>query len=305
MISLIVTAYEDPQSTKEAIKRLLNQEKFNETFELIAACPDEPTKKVIMEYKRKYPKVIRYVKQDNPDKNQLMNKILKIAKGRILVWTDGNKFIEKDAVRLILEEFWDSRVGCAGGRPIPQNSGDNLFGFWAHLLTNAAHRLREKRFHQGKFVEQCANLLAMKNGILENIPKGVAEDSIIPYLIVQKGYKNVYKGEAKVYVMYPRNFKDWIKQKVRSAKSHEALNKYFGKRNMRMKSFSNEIFNGIQWTLSYAKTPKEFYWTILLYPARLYIWLKTFYEIKIKKSPYVAQWSRAESTKILDYKEKK
>ena len=58
MISLIVTAYEDPESTKEAIKRLLNQEDFNEKFELIVACPDEPTKKVIMDYKKKYPKII-------------------------------------------------------------------------------------------------------------------------------------------------------------------------------------------------------------------------------------------------------
>ena len=102
MISLIITAYEDPESTTESIKRLLNQEDFKEKFELIVACPDEPTKKVIMNYKKKYPSVIRYVKQDNSDKNKLMNKILKLSKGRILIWTDGNKFVEKDVIKIIL-----------------------------------------------------------------------------------------------------------------------------------------------------------------------------------------------------------
>ncbi len=302
MISLIITAFEDPQSTKEAIKRLLNQENFNEKFELIVACPDEPTKKVIIDYKKKYPKIIRYIKQNNPDKNELMNKILKLSKGRILVWTDGNKFVEKNAIKIILKEFEDSDVGCVGGKPCPQNNRDNIFGFWAYLLTNAAHRLRETRFYKGKFVEQCANLLAMKNGILEEIPKNVAEDAIIPYLITQKNYKNIYQPKAKVYVMYPKNFSDWVKQKVRSAKSHEAMNKYISHKKIKQKSFVNEIFYGFLFVFSFSKNLKEFCWTLLLYPARLYVWLKTFYEIKIKKNTYVAQWSRSESTKILDYK---
>lgn len=302
MISLIVTAYEDPQSTRESMGKLLNQKNFKEKFELIAACPDEPTKQVIMEYKRKYPKIVRYVYQDNPDKNKLMNKILKLAKGDILVWTDGNKFVDENAISLIVEKFKDSSVGCVGGRPIPQNNRKELFGFWAHLLTNAAHKLRELRFHRGEFVEQCANLLAMKKKILDEIPADVAEDSIIPYLIVEKGYKNIYVGNAKVSVMYPRTFKDWVKQKVRSAKSHEAMDKYVSSKSVKQKSLLNEFFYGFKWVLTFPKNLKEFYWTLLLYPARLYVWIKAFYEIRIKKKPYVAYWSRSESTKVLDYK---
>ena len=302
MISLIITAYEDPKSTKESIKRLLNQKNFNEKFELIIVCPDEPTKKVIMDYKKKYPRIIQYIKQDDPDKNKLMNKILKLSKGDILIWTDGNKFVDENAINLIIEKFKDPLVGCVGGRPYPQNNRNTLFGFWAHLLTNAAHRLRQSRFQKGYFVEQCANLLAIRKELIENFPNNVAEDSIIPYLIFKKGYKNIYVGNAKVYVMYPRNFQDWIKKKVRSAKSHEAMNSYVSSKKIKQKTFFNEFLYGFSFVLSFPKTLKEIYWTLLLYPARLYVWVKSFYEIKIKKQPYVAVWSRAESTKILDYK---
>ena len=151
-------------------------------------------------------------------------------------------------------------------------------------------------------MEQCANLLAMKNNLLKEIPHDVAEDAIIPYLIMQKGYKNVYQPNARVYVMYPRNFSDWVKQKVRSVKSHEAMNKYVSHKEIKQKSLLNEIFYGFLFVFSFPRNLKEFFWTLLLYPARLYIWLKAFYEIKIKKKIYVAQWSRSESTKILDYK---
>ena len=102
--------------------------------------------------------------------------------------------------------------------------------------------------------------------------------------------------------MYPRNFSDWVKQKVRSAKSHEAMNKHVSHNEMKQKSFINEIFYGFLFVFSFPKNSLEFFWAMLLYPARLYIWLKAFYEIKIKKDIYVAQWSRSESTKTLDYK---
>ena len=305
MISLIVTAYEDPKSTKECIRRLLNQKDFHEKFELIASCPDEPTKKIIINYKKKYPRIIKYIRQEyGSGKNRLINKILKVVKGDILIWTDGNKFMEEDAIKLILKPFEDSKVGIVGGRPTATNNRETILGYWAHLLTNASDKIREMRSNQGLLVEQCANILAFRKGLIKEIPLDVAEDAIISYIISEKGYKNIYVKEAKVLVMYPRNFKDWVKQKVRSIKSHEALNKYVNKKNIKMKSFTNEVFYGIYLSLSYPKNLKEFYWTLLLYPARLYIWLKAFYEIKINKNIYNPDWSRSESTKILDYNKK-
>lgn len=303
MISIIVTAYEDPNSTKECIRRLLNQENFKEKFELIAACPDEPTKKIIMDYKKKYPKILRYVQQEyGSGKNRLINKILKLAKGDILIWTDGNKLMEKDAISLVLNEFKDPKVGLVGGRPVALNDKNNIFGYWAHLLTNAASRAKEMTAEKGGVIEQTANLMAFRKGLITEIPLDVSEDAYISHIIVKNGYKNIYIKEAKVLVNYPLNFQDWVKQKVRSIKSHETLDKYIDKKNMKMKSLSNEIFYGTYLSLSYPRNLKEFSWTLMLYPARLYIWMRAFYDIKLKKDNYNPHWSRSESTKILDYK---
>lgn len=302
MISIIVTAYEDPNSTKECIKRLLHQKNFHEKFELIGTSPDEPTKKVIMDYKKKYPKIVKYVQQEyGSGKNRLMNKVLKVVKGDILVWTDGNKFMEEDSISLILEPFKDSRVGLAGGRPTPMNDRNTMLGYWAHLLTNAASRAKEITAKKGGVIEQTANIMAFRKGLIKEIPLDVSEDAYISHIIARKGYKNIYVKNAKVLVTYPRTFNDWIKQKVRSIKSHETLDKYIDKKKDKMKSFSNEVFYGIYLSLSYPKNIKEFFWTLMLYPARLYIWMRAFYEIKIKKDNYNPHWSRSESTKIFDY----
>ena len=64
-----------------------------------------------------------------------------------------------------------------------------------------------------------------------------------------------------------------------------------------VKSFKNEILFGTFWALSYPKTIKEMYWTILLFFARLYMWILTLTESKLLKKQYNDAWSRVESTK--------
>lgn len=306
MISIIATAYEDPKTTKECLKRILHQKGLKEKFELIASSPDEPTKKVIMDYKKKYPKIVKYVRQEyGSGKNRHMNKILKIAKGEILIWTDGNKLMGEDSIRLLLEPFKDKKVGIVGGQPTSMNDRNTMMGYWSHLLTYSASRVKEMRMKKENFIEHSAPIMAFRRGLIEEIPLDVAEDAIISYTIFSKGYKNVYVPESKLLVKFPTNFPDWVKQKLRSIKAHEALNKYVGKNDVKMKSFKNEVFYGLVLSLGYPKNLQEFYWTILLYFARFYIWIRAFYEIKIKGEGYNPDWSRSESTKALDYKDKK
>ncbi|MAG48002.1 hypothetical protein CL617_05330 [archaeon] len=299
MISIIITAWEDPQSTRKCIDLFL-QENIKEKYEILASCPDSPTKNIIQTFVKKYPKIVSYHKQPRKmPKNELMNILSKKAKGDILIFTDGNKFIEKNAVLEITKPFQDRKVGCVGGQVKSLNPKDNRFGFWSHLLTNAAHRTRLKNYKNNKLIEFTANLLAIRNNIIGNMPLDVAEDAIIPYMFLKKNYKLVYTENAIVKAKYPTNLEDWKKQKVRSIKAHESLNKYF-KNEIRMKTFLNEIIEGTYLALNYPKNLKEILWTLLLFPTRLYIWLVALYQIKIKRDHYKASWSRSKSTVPLD-----
>jgi len=303
MISIIITAWEDPKSTSMCISLFL-KEKVNEGIEILAACPDEETKDAILDFRERYPGIVHYHKQEREmPKNDLMNDLMKKTKGRIIIFTDGNKFIQKGAVSHIIRSFKDERVGCVGGRIVPLNKRDNIFGYWAHLLTNAANVTRLERFRSEngrKYIEFSANLLAIKNNVIKDIPTDVAEDAVIPYMFFSRNYRLVYNDKAIVRVLYPTNMKDWIKQKTRSIKSHESLNKYIKNRNLRIKTFLNEIIHGSFIAISYPRNVREFLWTLLLFPARLYVWILSFYQIIVKKEQYEGSWSRSKSTLPLD-----
>lgn len=286
MISIIVTAFEHSNSIGECISRILNQENFSEEFELIAACPDGPTKKIIIEYKKKYPKLVKYILQDYTcPKNQLMNDIMKIAKGRILIWTDGNKFFERDAVKFLIEPFEDEKVGIVGGRIISMNGKDKLYDSWGNLLASGLHKMRKWKFKKNDFIEHTANILAIRSGIISQIPLDVAEGTIISFLISNKGYKSVYVENAKVYVHYPSDLSAHYHQRVRSAKAHMTLLKYTKGSSIKYKNFYNEVLFFIIMDIF-----RNFSKSLLFILFLIYTQMRAFYALRIKKNPYCPVW---------------
>jgi cellulose synthase/poly-beta-1,6-N-acetylglucosamine synthase-like glycosyltransferase len=294
MLSIIIAAFKEPTISR-AIAAILCQN-IKEKYELIVAAPDTETKATVNNFARKH-KQVKYFQDPGKGKSYALNLLFKKAKGDILVFTDGDVYLDKDAINKLTEPFRHSDIGVVTGRPMPTNVKSNIFGYWSHLLCDAgAHAVREELSKNGCFLECSAYLMAVRSGIINKIPLDVAEDAIIPYYFYKRGFKIAYTPEAKVFVKYPDNFSDWLKQKIRTAKAHETLLKHvhdFPK----VKSFSNEVMFGWHRALKYSKNIKELFWTLLLFPARLWVWANVVIEIKLLNKQYTDAWERIESTK--------
>jgi len=143
----------------------------------------------------------------------------------------------------------------------------------------------------------------MRNGVIKEFSIDASEDNVIPTKFWGKGYKIDYKENAEVYVLNPQNFKDWVTQKKRNIKGHINLKKAITKVNKsRKNSFIGEAIRGVKFALFYPKNVKEFFWTLAMFFARLYVWILAYYETKIKKKEYKDGWREEEtpSTKPLD-----
>lgn len=295
MISIVITSFNEPELARRAITAIL-ENNIKEEYELVVAAPDKETEEIVKQISKKSENV-KYFKDPGKGKSFALNLLFKILKGDIWIFTDGDVYLGKDAVSEILKLFKDERVGCVSGRPVATNPRDSMTGFWAHLLLDAgAHNIRKELHEKDRFLECTGYLFAFRNNITKNIPLNVAEDSIIPYLAMKKGYKVRYAEKALVYVKNPTNLKDFVKQRVRTAKAHEALEDYapfFPK----VKSFKNEVKKGTFWALSYPENLKEDFWTALLFLTRLYIWTKVKWDEKIAGRRYGDNWERIESTK--------
>lgn len=293
MISIIITAYKEPKTIGKAIEQVLKN-KIKEDYEILVLAPDIETINAAKRYKNN--KKIKIIKDKGKGKPAALNLAFRCAKGRIIVMTDGDVYVKDNSINKILDKFDEKNVGIVSGRPVSLNSRKNMLGFWSHLLTDIAHKMRIERAKKNKVIVCSGYLYAVRRGIVKKLPEeALSEDAVLSHLVYDKGYKTTYSPESEVYVKYPDNFKDWIKQKKRSSGGYNQLT-YMVKNKERMRSFSREsagIFN----VLAYPKTIKEFFYTSMLIMARIYLWFLIFIDINLRKKSLKKIWVRVESTK--------
>ena len=294
MLSIIVTAFDEENTVGRAVEALVTQ-RLPSDWELLVVCPDDATAAVAAEMQARYPGV-RCLRDEGRGKPAALNLAFREARGDQLLLTDGDVYVAEGAVAALLRPFEDAAVGIVSGRPVSLSPRDTMLGYWSHLLLEAgAHRQRSLRAASGEFFESSGYLYAFRRGLAGEIPEdSLAEDGLISHRVVELGFRTAYAPDAKVYVKYPSSYSDWTKQKIRSMGGY-AQNYLRAGRGMR--SFRREAIDGTIAALAYARGPKELWWTLLLFAARLHVWLRVWWDVKLRKRPFAALWQRVNSTK--------
>jgi cellulose synthase/poly-beta-1,6-N-acetylglucosamine synthase-like glycosyltransferase len=302
MTSVIITTYQEPETLKKSLDIILNE--IGGEDEILVVGPDIQTEGVVKRIlsSREICGKLLYIRDRAEGKPAALNLAFQKARGEILVLTDGDVWPEKGFLEKLIRPFNNLTVGAVSGHPVSLNSRNTMFGFWSHFLVEAAHQRRLELSLRGEYLDCSGYLYALRKSLISNFqfPNSVlSEDTFISQHIWQRGYKIAYAPEAKIFVRYPENFKDWILQKRRSTGGY--LQKIRVKNQKlkikKMRSFLKETFYGTYFALAYPKNLKELWYTGLLFLARLYLWLLIFFDHKILRKKFSKPWPRVESTK--------
>ena len=312
MISVIIASFKEPKTIGRCISSIVNRKYSGipTSFEIIQVSPDEETLNAGKKEAKKYRLGKKYIQIKDPKKGKpyALRMAFKQAKGDIFILTDGDTYFEKDAIKKLLEPFEDKKVGGVSGRPVSQDKRDNMFGYWGHLLSDSAHDKRSNSMEKIKgkdyyisretFFPMSGYIMAVRNLNIKLHSNVISDDAYISYYIRYKNLEIAYTPKAMCCVKYPTNFKDYMKQKVRSLGGYTQLQQMgIFKKDKQSRSFWIELqYTGF--VLKYAKNFKEFIWSLLLFPTRLITWIKIFWERTIlRKDMPKSGWERIESTK--------
>lgn len=291
MITIGITSYKEPKTIGRAIEAIESQ--GIKDYEIIICAPDKETLSAADKYRKNNNK-IRLLMDKGNGKPAALNLLVEKARGDILFLTDGDVYVGKKAIQYMLDILKDEKVGAVTGRPISINNKNNKFGFWAYMLSNIAHQRRLYAQNKGKRFFCSGYLFAIKKKIMPSLPENLlSEDGYISHKVYQNGFKIRYSPKSEVYVKYPDNFSDWIKQKKRSAGGYNQIKDILG---IEMRSFRTES-SGLFGFFKFASNFKELYWLIQLFIARIYLWIVIYRDIDMKKKSQKEVWERVESTK--------
>lgn len=314
MITVILTAWEEVKTIGRALNSLVNPEwnDYKGEFEILVVCPDKETWEAATEVSKKFNfRNIKWLKDPQKGKPYALNLALKQAKGEILFLTDGDVYCGKNVLGKMAKYFADPKVGGVTGRPVAQGKKDSFMHFANHFYADVAHHKRMVTMKQGvsgrslKIVSQEPHFFVMSGYILmmRNLkivppPDCLIEDAYFSYVLHNKGYRLEYEPEAKVYVKYAQNLKDWCGQKLRSVGGYSQLWRYgVLKPETKVRNFWKEAEYALWFPFFYVKNIREFFWALLLYPTRLWLWIKIWWQQRIRRKSFEETWVRIESTK--------
>lgn len=291
MISIIISSFKEPKTIGKAIESFLKQ-KLPE-HELIVVAPDDETLIAAEKMKKKYGK-IRLIKDKGEGKPSALNLAVSKARGDTIVFSDGDVFVSENSVMNLLEKFENPSIGAVTGRPAPINDRNSKFGFWAYVLTEIADERRKRAIENKRRLFCSGYLFAARKKAFPKLPKELlSEDGYISHKIYEKGFLIDYSPDARVFVKYPDNFDDWVKQKKRSAGGYNQIKKMLG---VEIRSFKSESLGGFE-LLKYVKGLVDFIWLMDLFLSRVYLWFLIYRDINLKKKSQKEIWQRVESTK--------
>lgn len=313
MVSILVTAWKEEKTIAKALDCIFDASYsgINFEYEVLVAAPDEPTINKAIETARSHGKEskLKIYKDDQLGKPIALNKLLELSKGEFLVFTDGDVFFDKNAVVELLKPFDNKNIGIVSGRPVSIDSKTTMMGYWGHLLADAAHHKRIidltekpqgkslKIVSKRKFFPVSGYLYATRKEKIKLPADCLVDDAYISYFMFNKGWQVGYAPEARVFVKYPKNLKDFFNQKKRSAGGYIQLWAYgVVNKDTKSRTFLREL-EYFWFPIKYAKSLKELIWSFYLYPVRLWLWIQIFWERKIINKDFYKTWIRIESTK--------
>lgn len=291
MISAIITSFKEPKTIGRAIESIGSQ--ISNKDEIIVVAPDRETLDSASKLKNRYSN-LRLLQDKGEGKSSALNLAVSHSKGNIIILTDGDVNVDKEAIKQLLIPFKNPKVGAVSGKPVSINPISNKLGFWSYMLTEIADIRRKKAKKVGKRFFCSGYFFAIRRELFPKLPKGLlSEDGLISHQVYAKGYKIDYAENAKVFVKYPSNFKDWINQKKRSAGGYNQIKKLVG---ADMRSFKSESLGAIDF-FKLVNSPIQLIWLFMLFLARIYLWIIIFVDLEVRKKSHKQVWVRVESTK--------
>jgi glycosyltransferase involved in cell wall biosynthesis len=153
-----------------------------------------------------------------------LNDGMKAASGEIAVFTDARQTIEKDALRLLLENFADPQVGCVSGQlmlgnPDAGEASKGMGPYW-----KIEKRIREMESSTGSVIGATGALYAVRRNLLVALPLDtILDDVYIPMHVLRQGARVVFDARARVWDIPDQGPRREFARKVRTLSGNYQL----------------------------------------------------------------------------------
>lgn len=165
---------------------------------------------------KEYPEVTVLYQPRRQGKTAALNRALPYVNTPYVIFTDANTMLNKGAIKEIIRQFSDPRVGCVAGEKRVEiqaeqgaTAGEGIYWKYESALKRLDYRLYSA-------VGAAGELFAIRTSLFEQMPPDtLLDDFILSLRIAMRDYKIAYSKEAYALESASLNMREEEKRKVR------------------------------------------------------------------------------------------
>ena len=195
-ISVVIAAHNEAPAIGPKLESVLATDYPGGAREVIVASDgsDDGTEDVVRSYEAQG---VRLLALPRVGKAAALNRAIAAATGEILVFTDANSAIERDALEALVRPFADPAVGGVAGDQRYRKGGDEAAvaggerSYWGfdRLLKVAESR-------GGNAISATGALYAVRRQLVGEVPEGVTDDFATSTAVIAAGSRLVFAPDA-------------------------------------------------------------------------------------------------------------
>ncbi len=215
-VSLIVSAYNEAGVIVEKIENSLRLDYPRSSLEIIVVSDGstDKTDEIVSTYREEGVTLVRV--DNNQGKSAAENAGVAVASGDIIVFSDANAMLRPSALRRLIRNFADGRVGCVVGRVTYINETDTSVSreegiYWRYELF-----LRQEESRLGNFTMGSGPIMAIRRELFNPLDANVGEDFVLPMQVAMHGKRVVYEPEAvSEEILFQNTARSMLRSKIR------------------------------------------------------------------------------------------
>ncbi len=191
LLSVIVAAHNEESSIEAKIKNILASDYQRDRLEILIGSDgsSDRTEEIVRKYVNEGVGLISFPQQHG--KSAMQNGLVAAASGSILIFTDADCLISASALRSLVENFDDFRVGLVTGCPQYANEGETAVTRNESAYLHYETWLREQESARGILAMASGSLFALRRSLWQPLEADLGDDFVLPLRVTAANKLNV------------------------------------------------------------------------------------------------------------------
>lgn len=195
-LSVIIPAHNEEAGIEAKLRNLLDSDYQRERLEILVGSDgsSDRTQQIVERFRDAAVGLLSF--PQHRGKSAIQNGLVEIASGSILVFTDADCLLPRDALRRLIAHFSDSRVGLVTGAPRYRDAIKTATAANEGVYLRYETWLRKLESERGLLTMGSGSLFAIRRSLWQPLASNEGDDFALPLRVARAGLLNVLETRA-------------------------------------------------------------------------------------------------------------